>query len=289
MRKVINSKNIKGSSNFPYLVLNVKGKIGFPHNPGFLVMHWHADLQLLLVQAGQIEVRLLGQQPFSLSEGEGLFLNKNVTHQIVPSDQAHYHSFIFPDYFLKFYLASPAETLVNQFLDDSDLSSLILKPQVKWQKMILDLLRKLIVLENKKETKTYPYEVLVNLSRICLLLQKNIRPIKEKGPAKIQLKRMRLFLTYLQKHYSEKVQLSDLATQAHVSKSACLRCFHSLLDTTPYDYLLNYRLNEAARLLQNSSLPVLEIAQRVGFKQASHFGHLFKQKIGYSPLAFRRQ
>lgn len=289
MKKVINSKNIKSASNFPYLVLDVKGKVGFPHNPGFLVMHWHTDLQLVLVQAGQVEIRLLGREPFSLTKGEGLFLNKDVTHQILPSDQAHYHSFIFPDYFLKFYLASPAQKLVNRLLDTFNLSYLIFKSKVTWQKQILSILNQLVDLETRRQGQTYPYEVLVNLSRICLLMQKNIQPVEQKGPEQIQIKRMRLFLTYLQKHYSEKIKLSDLAAQAHVSKSACLRCFHILLNTTPYNYLMNYRLNEAARLLQNSTLPVAEIAHRVGFKQVSHFGQLFRQKTGYLPLAFRRE
>lgn len=108
-----------------------------------------------------------------------------------------------------------------------------------------------------------------------------------KGLDKTNYKRIRIFLTYIHSHYQEKISLANLAQEAHVSKSECLRCFHSLLNMTPYNYLLDFRLNKAADLLKNSDMTVSAIAHKVGFNQVSHFGVLFKKKTGFSPLKYR--
>ena len=55
----INSVNLNIDTDFPYLVLDVINDNSFPRNPGFHVMHWHEDLQFILVLDGTIEVRTL--------------------------------------------------------------------------------------------------------------------------------------------------------------------------------------------------------------------------------------
>lgn len=55
----INSVNLNIDTNFPYLVLDVINDNAFPRNPGFHVMHWHEDLQFILVLDGTIEVQTL--------------------------------------------------------------------------------------------------------------------------------------------------------------------------------------------------------------------------------------
>lgn len=96
----VNSVNMNADTDFPYLVLDVVNDRSYPRNPGFLVMHWHEDLQFVYVLDGVIEVRTLDDE-LKLSAGEGLFINKNVVHSINNSGDCHYKSFIFPDYFLQ--------------------------------------------------------------------------------------------------------------------------------------------------------------------------------------------
>ena len=55
----INSVNLNIDTDFPYLVLDVIKDDSFPGNPGFHVMHWHEDLQFILVLDGTIEVQTL--------------------------------------------------------------------------------------------------------------------------------------------------------------------------------------------------------------------------------------
>ena len=95
----INSVNLNIDTDFPYLVLDVINDNSFPRNPGFHVMHWHEDLQFILVLDGTIEVQTLDTS-VRIRTGEGLFINKNVVHDVLRLDNCHYNSFIFPAHFL---------------------------------------------------------------------------------------------------------------------------------------------------------------------------------------------
>lgn len=60
------------------------------------------------------------------------------------------------------------------------------------------------------------------------------------------------------------------------------------MQTTPYKYLLEYRLSKAAEFLMNTDEPVGRIAAKTGFNQMSYFGKCFKMKTGYSPRKYRQ-
>lgn len=62
--------------------------------------------------------------------------------------------------------------------------------------------------------------------------------------------RMQKFLKYIEQHFSEDLSLADLSKSANVSKSECLRCFKQSMGTTPYKYLIEYRLSKASTLLK---------------------------------------
>ena len=99
--------------------------------------------------------------------------------------------------------------------------------------------------------------------------------------------RMQKFLQYISEHYEEDISLDRLAGSAHVSKSECLRCFKASVQTTSYQYLIQYRLSQAADLLKNSDESIGNTAERVGFRQISHLGKSFQEKTGFSLRAYR--
>ena len=63
--------------------------------------------------------------------------------------------------------------------------------------------------------------------------------------------------------------------------------FKKSLKMSPYDYLINYRINESMKLLKNSSLSILDISENVGFNNVSHYIQIFKKKTGQTPLEYR--
>lgn len=163
--KYINSVNLNQNTNFPYLVLNVINGNSSPRNPGFRVMHWHEDIQFIYVLDGEIEIVTLENRT-TLHKGEGFFINKNVVHLVGKVDSCHYNSFIFPDYFLRFYVGSPADQIVNRITMKEDFPAFPIK-NTDENLPVLHVLEKLSALEQNK-TSLYPYEVLSTLSVLWL-------------------------------------------------------------------------------------------------------------------------
>lgn len=280
----INSVNFRGDTDFPYLVLEVVNARSYPPNPGFQVMHWHEELQFLYVKRGRVRLVTLDGST-SAAAGEAIFINKNVVHQIQQVEECRYNSFLFPDYFLGFYVGGPARALVDSIAGKEQLPFVRFEPGTGWNREVLSALRRLSELEGEK-TEFYTYEVLVRLSEIWLLLCKNISLPVERKKSAVEV-RMQKFLHHIERHYGEELSLEDLAKSAHVSKSECLRCFRQSMGTTPYQYLMEYRLSQAAALLKRTDDPIEWIANQVGFGQASSFGKYFHRKTGLSPREYR--
>lgn len=280
----INSVNLNAHTDFPYLVLNVANGTSYPLNPGFRVMHWHEDLQFIYVLEGTVRVKTLEQEEI-LSAQEGVFINKNVVHLVEGMNACRYRSFLFPDMFLSFYLGSPASKLTQAVTGNNGITLLVFHSQINWHEQILTLLRELAILEGQKDT-LYPYEVLTRLNQIWLILLRNIR-IQETTADHTVTLRTRQCLQYIQEHYSEEVTLEQLARSASISKSECLRCFRETIQTTPYRYLMDYRLSVAAKKLRETDEPISAIAEICGFNQQSHFGKCFREKMGCTPSQYR--
>lgn len=92
----------------------------------------------------------------------------------------------------------------------------------------------------------------------------------------------------LRKNYQQELCLADLLAEAHMSKSYFLRLFRRYMGTTPYNYLVNFHITQAKELLVLTDHSVSEIAQKVGFGDASNFSTRFAKATGQSPLQYRK-
>jgi AraC-like DNA-binding protein len=86
----------------------------------------------------------------------------------------------------------------------------------------------------------------------------------------------------------EELTAESLAELAGVSLRTLQRLFRDRFRTSPMNWLIEVRLQEAARLIREGDDPVTKIAYRVGFKDPSHFTRRFKARFGVSPNEFRR-
>jgi AraC-like DNA-binding protein len=94
---------------------------------------------------------------------------------------------------------------------------------------------------------------------------------------------------YLQTHFTLDISLADIASACYMSKFHFARIFRQITGITPYQYLMCFRLNHAAHLLKNSSMPVTQVAFDSGFNNSDHFSATFKTHYEISPSVFRRE
>ncbi|MCA0755813.1 AraC family transcriptional regulator [Paenibacillus sp. N4] len=94
---------------------------------------------------------------------------------------------------------------------------------------------------------------------------------------------------YIQKNYKEKITNEALAAALHFHPNYIVRCMKSKYGRTPIEYLLDYRLERAKRLLVTTEWSIERIAEEVGFRYSPYFSSCFKQSVGLTPLKFRKQ
>lgn len=96
-------------------------------------------------------------------------------------------------------------------------------------------------------------------------------------------------LKYIEKHYASAITLDELAGVANFSKYHLCRKFKEVTHTGIINYILTYRINKAKSLLLDpDSGYIFEIAQAVGFNDASYFNRTFKKITGYTPNEYQR-
>ena len=84
------------------------------------------------------------------------------------------------------------------------------------------------------------------------------------------------------------ISLQDLAMESRYSRTHFLRLFRASTGQTPYQYVLNRRLERAKSLLQKTLMPLVSIAAACGFSSQTHMTDLFRSHIGKTPLHYRR-
>ena len=93
---------------------------------------------------------------------------------------------------------------------------------------------------------------------------------------------------YINSHYAEPLSLLHLSKIFFVSTCYLSRIFRRYTGSGFVEYLSTVRVKEAKRRLASSTDSVTEIALGVGFRSVTHFGRVFRELTGLSPLAFRR-
>ena len=101
--------------------------------------------------------------------------------------------------------------------------------------------------------------------------------------------RILTMIAFIQENFSEKLSLEEIADSAAVSTRECLRCFRAAIHQSPMDYLIEYRVRTAKKLLEATDLSITDIALRCGFNSNSYFTKLFHRICGKTPNAYRKE
>ena len=96
-------------------------------------------------------------------------------------------------------------------------------------------------------------------------------------------------MLFLHAHFMSPISVEQVLDLAHMSRSQFHAVFKAETGETLTGYLHRLRLDAAAALLRETSLPVTQIAGQCGFTCLSHFYHLFRARYRVSPRALRQQ
>ena len=92
---------------------------------------------------------------------------------------------------------------------------------------------------------------------------------------------------YIEQHLDQKIGLTELAALVGLSEYHFIRQYKASTGYTPYQYLVWRRVEQAKGLLSHPTLPITDIALRLGFSDGSHFARVFRKMTGVTPRQYR--
>ena len=266
------------------------GTLGFPVaiylddvSHKYVNWHWHEEFEIGFITEGSV-ILGCGNRKYQMECGDIFFINSNVLHSMhrnTASKQAIFKSIAFHSSIISeninsvFYIKYLFPILSNGNFREC----IITKESNSYENMF----HKLSKVWNLIYSEAPDYEIKVRneLSTLfCILnqLQKNIKETISPKKQNYQLeKRVQVLLDYIQ-----------LAKTASIIKTEVLRCFKTIMGSSPINYLNRYRLQRAAHMLIHTEKNIQEVAGECGFDDNSYFSKLFKKKYHVTPHEYRR-
>lgn len=96
-------------------------------------------------------------------------------------------------------------------------------------------------------------------------------------------------VSYIQEHYMEDIDFSAISSQLGFSSAYLTKLFNKHAGDTPLKRLTEIRISEAKRLLSETSLPIREVGEKVGYPDQFHFSKTFRKITGVNPTAYRKE
>lgn len=253
--------------------------------------HFHEEYELVYCEKG-FGSKFIGNSFSSYQEGEIAFIGKNVPHLFKADD-----SFYQPGAQVK------PSSIVVQFLQDFLGADFFNIPEMAEVNQLLSLSQNgLMVLgETRMKIKSILFEMLASgkIGRLkglieifgLLAVSRELQPLSVhqiSGINSNDSQKMNRVLEYALQHFKEDISIRVAAELVNLSESAFCRYFKSRTQKSFLGFVIEMRLNEGKRLLQDSDLSVLEICYESGFKNLSNFNRLFRKQFNQSPLEYRR-
>ena len=95
---------------------------------------------------------------------------------------------------------------------------------------------------------------------------------------------------YIEDNYrNHELSIADIASELLVNQTYLRKMFKSEIGMTLVEYITQYRMQEARRLITTTDKKLSEIAEEVGYTDVSYFSNCFKKFYGMSPRSLQKQ
>lgn len=276
-----------GTREFPILICD---EFTLSQDTGIVSWHWHENFELTYVVSGHFEF-FAGSDTFILSPGEAIFINSKILHQVKPVKGEHpiYYSYTFaPELICESMQSLVAQKYIVPLMHNLTFPYYIFHNNISWEKSCLEQIQ---TLNSSARSTSFSRELKIKhyMQSVFLHMIDNITDICTESHYSNNDENYSIMkiMVYIQEHFSEPITLTDIANVANLSKSSCNRLFHKTLKMTPFQYLLDFRINESIRHLKNNNKSISEIAYSCGFRDVSYYCKVFREYNQVSPQQYR--
>lgn len=254
----------------------------------FRILHWHREIEICYIKNGNGKY-LINGVTYDFSKGDIFIISNNDIHLCYDEQDLIMQVIMFDPLFVQ----AGSDALIN-----FEYNSLFFGTSKKigedhpYKDTLISLLSEI---ENEYNHEPDVFQIMIK----ALLLQFITLSVRGFINSKDNKKTLivsnsgavivRRVIQYLEKNYSQDINLEHLSKKYNVSISYFSSCFKHLTGFSPVSYLIQKRITESKRMLAMTDKTVLEISQECGFRSLSNFNHLFKENSGCSPREYRKR
>ena len=100
---------------------------------------------------------------------------------------------------------------------------------------------------------------------------------------------VRIIIAYLRSNVQKNITLGDVCKSFNYSRSYICKIFKEQTGESLITYFNRLKIEESKRLLEDTEMSVTAISDLLGFSEAKYFGVAFKNRVGSSPIAYRKE
>ena len=264
-----------------------------PHTRfAYFPRHRHDYVEMVYMCSGSTTHIINGKERIELQEGDLLFLNQTVYHEILPAgeDDIEVDFVILPAFFDRAITMVERENMLWDFLlsalssgSSSSYLHIPTKDIVPVQNLIENMIWTLIHQRHGTNTldQTTMGLLFLNLSLFAERINKN-------DPGQREQTLVFSILKYIESHYKSGT-LADISDSVKLPAYTVSRLLKRHTGLNFKELLQKRKLEQAAYLLSNTPLTVDAIRENIGYDNSSYFYRCFKDKYGCSPANFRRE
>ncbi len=248
--------------------------------------HFHEEMELLYIRGGTGK-RIVGNHISDFEKGELILMGPNLPHSgftdINTNHQmqtiVHFRKEIFQKKAFNF----PEIQFIQRLLEEANLG-------ISFQNPIKDLIG--MKVESLNELNGFKrflllFEILGDLANTenkMILNKRNTAAIYNKKDSE----RMNRLLSFISKNYKKQISIKEIASEASMTDAAFCRYFKIMTGQSFTNYLNDFRIQTACKLIQQGNLKLKDIAFNCGYNSFTYFFRIFKKIVGKSPSEYRR-
>ena len=252
----------------------------------FYYWHFHPEFELTFIVAPN-GTRRVGNHVGDFEGSDLVFIGSNIPHlNFDYGIKTEYEKVVLQikeDFFKNDFITTPELACIYQLFENS-------KKVVSFHGDIKDKigkrLQKIHLLSHFEQfiEVLSLFQILATSNEMTLLHDK---PFENLYNNKEQL-RLKVVYKFIENNYKRPVSIEEIAKLTHLSKAAFCRYFKKMTRLTFTEFLNQYRIEQAKRLLQ-SDKNVTETCYECGFDSLSYFNRIFKKVVGENPIQFKKR
>ncbi len=249
-------------------------------------VHWHDEFEIIYVRSGFLTVSISGESYIGKT-GEAFVVSPGNLHLMgSQTGTVDYYTFLFP---LKYISFRTDDMLDEKLLEPLNSGHLMICPRVK--DTAKELCEQLIEIYEAKNDETES-KITAQIKTKIILLQFILEMWKKgfviendtSGRNTIEKE----MVSYIQQNFTGKISLREFGEQFHLSEKYISRYFKEHFHITLSQYVTYLRLEHAKQLLQDTDIPVTDVAMQSGYQNVSYFIRSFQKAYAVSPLKYRK-